>query len=83
MNLKDCTFERLGFISLESGRDFQVGKRHFLSGICHGASVDVGRIPFLFGSLQALGSLQNPRSLEEDDAFFLQCEAKIVRRHTS
>ena len=25
----------------------------------------------------------NPGSLEEEDAFFLQCEVKIVRRHTS
>ena len=38
---------------------------------------------FLFGTLQALGSHQNPRSLEEDGEFFLQCEAKIVRRPTS
>ena len=38
---------------------------------------------FSFGTLQALGSRPNPRSLEEDAGFFLQCEAKIVRWHTS
>ena len=54
------------------------GKHHFRN-----SSVDVGRIHFSFGTLQALGSHQNPRFLEQDDAIFLQCEAKIVRRHTS
>ena len=34
------------------------------------------------GTVQALGPLHPPRYLEEDEAFFLQCEAKIVRRHT-
>ena len=85
MNLKACTFERLAFISLEFGRGAQVGKTSLLEvEFVYGASVDVGRIQFLkFGTLQALGSRQNPRSLEEDGAFFLQCEAKRMRRHTS
>ena len=65
------------------GRGAQVGKTSLLKVNLYGASVDVGRIHFLFGMLQALGSHQNPRYLEEDDAFLLQCEAKIVRRHTS
>ena len=84
MNLKACSFERLAFISLGFGRGAQVGKNFaFASGIYYGASVNVGRIQFLFGTLQALGSHQNPRSLEEDEPFFWQCEAKIVRRHTA
>ena len=32
--------------------------------------IDVGRIHFSFGTLQALGSHQNPRSLIGDDTFF-------------
>ena len=83
MNLKACTFERLAFISLGLGRGAQVGKTSLLEVTFYGASVDVGGIQFSFGMLQALGSRQNPRYLEEDDTFFLQCEAKIVRRHTS
>ena len=71
MNLKACTFERLAFISLGFGRGAQVGKTSLLEvEFIYGASVDVGRIHFLFGTLQALGSHQNPRSLEEDEAFF-------------
>ena len=71
MNLKACTFERLVFISFGFGRGAQVGKTSLLEvEFIYGASVDVGRIYFLFGTLQALGSHQNPRYLEEDDAFF-------------
>ena len=82
MNLKACTFERLAFISLGFGRGAQVGKTSLLEvEFIYGASVDVGRIQFLFGTLQALGSNQNPRFLEADDAFVYN--AKIVRRHTS
>ena len=59
-------------------------KLHFGSGIYFTAQAStLGVLIFSFGTLQALGSHQNPRSLEEDDAFFLQCEAKIVRRHNS
>ena len=82
MNFKACTFERLALI-FGFGRGAQVGKTSLLEVNLCGASVDVERIHFLFGTLQALGSHQNPRYLEEDEAFFLQCEAKIVRRHTS
>ena len=72
MNLKACTFERIAFISLRFGRGAQVVKTSLLEvEFMYGASVDVGRIHFfLFGTLQALGSHQNPRSLEEDEAFF-------------
>ena len=83
LDFKDFTFERLALISLKFGRGAQVGKTSLLE-------VNLLRhkrrrlaYSFLFGTLQAMGSHQNPRSLEEDDAFFLQCEAKIVRLHTS
>ena len=71
MNLKACTFERLAFISLGFRRSAQVGKTSLLEvEILYGASVDVGCIHDSFGTLQALGSRQNPRSLQEDEAFF-------------
>ena len=84
MNLKACTFERLAFISLGFGRGAQVGKTSLLEVefILRRKRRRWAYSFFLFGTLQALGSNQNPRVLEED-AFFLQCEAKIVRRHTS
>ena len=72
MNLKACNFEKLAFISLGFGRGAQVEKTSLLEVefIFYGASVDVGRIHFSFGTLQALGSRPNPRSFEEDAAFF-------------
>ena len=70
MNFKACTFERLALI-FGFGRGAQVGKTSLLEVNLCGASVDVGRIHFLFGiTLQALGSHQNPRYLE-DVAFVL------------
>ena len=85
MNLKACTFERLAFISLGFGRGAQVGKTSLLEVefILRRKRRRWAYSISLFGTLQALGSNQNPRSFEEDAAFFLQCEAKIVRRHTS
>ena len=65
MNLKACTFERLAFIYLGFSRGAQVGK----TSIYYGAGVSVGRIHFLFFTLKALGSHQNTRYLEEDEAF--------------
>ena len=70
MNFKACTFERLALI-FGFGRGAQVGKTSLLEVNLYGASVDVERIHFLFGTLQALGSNQNPRYLEEDVAFVL------------
>jgi len=61
MNLKPCIVERLAFISLGFGRDTQVGKSSL---IYYDASVDVGRIQFLYGMRRAVGSHQNPRALE-------------------
>ena len=84
MNLKACTFERLTFISLGFGRGAQVGKTSLLEvEFITAQASTLGVFIFSFGTFQALGFHQNPRSLEEVEAFFLQCEAKIVRRHTS
>ena len=57
-------------LSVWGGKSARVGKTSLLEVNLYGATVDVGRIHFLFGTLQALGSHQNPRSLEEDIAFF-------------
>ena len=60
MNFKACTFERLVLI-FGFGRGAQVVKTSpFLEVNLYGASVDVGCIIFYFGTLQALGSHQNP-----------------------
>ena len=71
MILKACTFERLALISLASCRGVQVGKDSLLEVdfITTQAST-LGVFNFSFATLQALGSNQNPRSLEEDEAFF-------------
>ena len=77
MNLKDCTFERLAFISLGFGRGAQVGRKSLLEVefiTAQASTLDV--FIFSFGTLQALGSHQNPRSLEEDEAFFLTMRSK-------
>ena len=71
MNLKACTFERLAFISLGFGRGAQVGKTSLLEvEFVTAQASTLGVFNFSFGTLQALGSHRNPRSLEEDDAFF-------------
>ena len=81
MSLKACTFERLAFISLGFGRGAQVGKTSLLEVefISTAQASTLGVLIFLFGTLQALGSHQNPRFLEEHDVFFLQCEAKVPK----
>ena len=82
MNFKACTFERLALNSLGFGRGAQVGKTPLLKVnlLRRKRRRWAGRIHFLFGMLQVLGSHQNPRSLEEDDAFFYNAKQ---RRHTS
>ena len=72
MNLKACTFERLAFISLGFGRGAQVGKTSLLEVefISTAQASTLGVFNFPFGTLQALGSCPNPRSFEEDAAFF-------------
>ena len=72
MNLKACTFERLAFISLGFGRGAQVGKTSLLEvEFIYGASVDVGRIHFLFWYASGPGIPPKPSILEEDVAFVL------------
>ena len=72
MNLKACTFERLAFISLGFGRGAQVEKTSLLEVefILRRKRRRWVYFNFSFGTLQALGSCPNPRSLEEDAAFF-------------
>ena len=53
MNFKACTFERLALI-FGFGKGAQVGKTSLLEVNLYGASVDVRRSIFLFGTLQAL-----------------------------
>ena len=71
MNLKACPFERLSFISLGFGRGAQVGQTSLLEVDLYTAQAStLGVFNFSFGTLEALGSRPNPRSYEEDDAFF-------------
>ena len=74
MNVEAFTFDWVRFISLGFGRGGQVGETSLLNWLYYGASV--GRIRFLFGTLQALGSHQIPRSLEEDGAFFYNAKQR-------
>ena len=86
MNFKACTFGRLAFISLEFGRDAQVGKTSLLEVNLLRRKRQCWAYSFLIWYASGTGIPPKPRSLEEDEAFFtnfLQCEAKIVRRHTS
>ena len=72
MNLKACSFERLASISLGFGRGALVGKTSLLE-VEFILRRKRRRWPYSYfspGTLQALGSDQNPRSLEEDEAFF-------------
>ena len=68
MNFKACTFERLALI-FGFGRGAQVGKTSLLEVNLYGASVDVGRIIFIW---YASGPGISPKLsiLEEDEAFF-------------
>ena len=77
MNLKACTFERLAFISLGFGRGAQVGKTSLLEvEFITAQASTLGVFNFSFGTLQALGSNQNPRSFEEDAAFFYNAKRR-------
>ena len=76
MNFKAFTFGRLALIFLGFGRGAQVEKTSLLEVNFYGASVDVGCIHFLFGTLQALGSHQNARYLEEDEACFYNAKQR-------
>ena len=83
MNFEACSFGRLALISLEFGRVAEVGKTSLLEVNLLWRKRRRCSYSFLFGTLQAMGSHLILRYLEEDEAFFFQCEAKIVRRHTS
>ena len=85
MNLKACTFERLALISLGFGRGAQVEKTSLLEVefILRRKRRRWAYSIFHLVRFRPWDPAKTPRSLEEDDAFFLQCEAKIVRRHTS
>ena len=77
MNLKACTFERLAYISLGFGRGAQVGKTSLLEvEFIAAQGSTLGVFIFSFGTLQALGSHQNTRSLIEDKAFFNKAKSR-------
>ena len=67
MNFKACTFERLALI-FGFGRGAQVGKTSLLEVNLYGASVDVGRIIFIWYA-SGPGIPPKPSILEEDVAF--------------
>ena len=69
MNFKACTFERLALI-FGFGRGAQVGKTSLLKVNLYGASVDVGRIIFIWYA-SGPGIPPKPSILEEDVAFVL------------
>ena len=70
MNLKACTFERLALI-FGFGRGASRENFSFLEVNLYGASVDVGRIHFLFWYASGPGIPPKPSILEEDVAFVL------------
>ena len=84
MNLKACTFERLAFISLGFGRGAQVGKTSHLE-------VELilrrkrRRWAYLIFRLLGFRPWDPAQTLDlsKKTLHFLQCEAKIARRHTS
>ena len=85
MNFKACTRERPALISLGFGRGAEVGKTSFLEvEFIYGASVDVARIHFFIWYASGPGIPPKPSTFgRRRSNYFLQCEAKIVRRHTS
>ena len=85
MNLKACTFERLAFISLGFVRGAQVGKTSLLEvNLLRRKRRHWAYSFFHLVRFRPWDPAQTLNLLEEDASFFfLQCEAKIVRRHTS
>ena len=78
MKLKACPFKGLAFISLWFGRGAQVGKTSLLEVefILRRKRRRWAYSIFRFGTLQALGSYQPPRSLEEDGAFLYNAKQR-------
>ena len=63
---------------------FKSGKLHFWKcNLFYGASVDVGRIHFFIWYVSGPGIQPKPSVFRRRRSIFSQCEAKIVRRHTS
>ena len=84
MNLKACTFERLAFISLGFGRGAQVGKPSLLEVNLLRRKRRRWAYSFFIWYPSGPGISPNPSIFgRRRSIFFLQCEAKIVRRHTS
>ena len=69
MNFKACTFERLALM-FGFSRGAQIGKTSLLEVNLYGASVDVGRIFFIWYA-SGPGIPPKPSILEEDVAFVL------------
>ena len=85
MNLKACTFERLAFISLGFDRGAQVGKTSLLE-VEFILRRKRRRWAYSFFIWYSSGPGISPKPLDlwkMTTHFFLPCEAKIVRRHTS
>ena len=78
MNLKACTFERLAFISLGFGRGAEVGKTSLLEvGFIFTAQAStLGVFNFSCGTLQALGSDQNPSIFRRRRRIFFTMRSK-------
>ena len=71
MNFRTCTFERLALsFSWDLVEALKSGKLHFWKWIYTAQASTLGVFIFYFGTLQALESHQNPRYLEEHEAFF-------------
>ena len=85
MKFKTCTFCNtiVAFISLRFGRGAQVEKTSLLEVNFQRCKRRRWAYSFFIWYTSEPGIPQNPSILEEDEAFFSQCEAKIVRRHTS
>ena len=78
MNLKACTFERLAFISLGFGRGAQVGKTSLLEVefILRRKRRRWAYSIFHLVRFRPWAPAQNPRSFEEDVAFFYNAKRR-------
>ena len=83
MNFKACTFERLAFISLGFGRGAQVGKTSLLEVNLLRRKRRRWAYSFFIWYASGPGIPPKPSIFGRRRSIFLQCEAKIVRRHTS
>ena len=84
MNLKACSFERLAFISLGFGRGAQVGKTLFLEvEFITAQASTLGVFIFYLVRFRPRDPTKTLDLWKKTMHFFLQCKAKIVRRHTS